>query len=53
MTDEPRSIRYCSSSGYMGTTGEHDYFTECPICFALTVPERADAHARKHYRKDF
>lgn len=53
MTDEPRSVWYCSRSGYNGTTGDHYYFTECPTCFALTEPDRAAAHERQHYRGDF
>lgn len=43
-----RKVRYCYQSGYNGTTGDHAYFTECPICFALLEEDREDEHKKWH-----
>lgn len=52
MTDKPRKAGYCSRAGWNGATHDHSYFVECPICFALTKPDRADAHALRHNQKE-
>lgn len=41
-----RKVSYCYRSGFNGTTGDHAYFVECPICFALT--DKEDEHKKWH-----